>query len=142
MSVIQGSAKDHIVMQLLRSLWFFVAYYEIELTCVHIMGAANTTADYLSRKYVILLFFESPGVTPAHPAATTLTSNCFSQQPRLDLTALQEALQSYYHQGLAASTHKTYSVGIQNFISFCTRIHSPPIPASEQTLLLFITHLG
>ena len=49
---------------------------------------------------------------------------------------------TYYHQGIAASTHKTYSVGIQNFISFCTRIHSLPIPASEQTLLFFITHLG
>ena len=53
MSVVQalkkGSAKDHFVMQLLRSLWFFVAYYDIELTCVHIMGAANSTADHLSR---------------------------------------------------------------------------------------------
>ena len=60
----------------------------------------------------------------------------------MDLTTLQEALQSYYHQGLAASTHKTYSVGTQNYLSFCKQIHSPPLPASEQTLLLYITHLG
>ena len=46
MSVVQdvnkSSAKDHMVMQLLRSVWFFVAYYDNELTCVHIIGAANT----------------------------------------------------------------------------------------------------
>ena len=60
----------------------------------------------------------------------------------MDLTTLQEALQSYYHQGLAASTHKTYSVGTQNYLSFCKQIHSPPLPTSEQTLLLYITHLG
>ena len=60
----------------------------------------------------------------------------------MDLTTLQEALQSYYHQGLAASTHKTYSVGIQNYLSFCEHIQSPTLPGSEQTLLLFITHLG
>ena len=53
MSVVQalrkGSAKGQIVMQLLHSLWFFVAYYDIELTCVHILGAASSIADHLSR---------------------------------------------------------------------------------------------
>ena len=90
MSVVQalrkGSAKDQIVMQLLRSLWFFVAYYDIELTCVHIMG---------------------------------------------QLTPLQKALHSYYHQGLAASTHKKYTAGIQQYLSFCQRTQSLPLPASE-----------
>ena len=52
----KGSAKDHVVMQLLCSLWFFVAYYDIDLTCVHIMGAVNTTADYLSRNNMLSFF--------------------------------------------------------------------------------------
>ena len=64
MSVVQalrkGSAKDQIVMQLLRRLWFFVAYYDIELTCVHIMGAASSTADHLSRNNMTCLFSLNP----------------------------------------------------------------------------------
>ena len=126
-------------MQLLRSLWFYVAHYDIDLTCVHIMGVANTIADYLSRNNMSSFFSLN---LQASTLPTFSTSNCFSQQPRLDLTTLQEALQSYYHQGLAASTHKTYSVGTQNYLSFCKQIHSPPLPTSEQTLLLYITHLG
>ena len=45
----KGSAKDYLVMQMLHRLWFFVAYYDVELACIHITGAANTTADHLSR---------------------------------------------------------------------------------------------
>ena len=60
----------------------------------------------------------------------------------MDLHTLQKALQSYYHQGLAASTHKTYAAGVQHYLSFCKHIHCSPLPASEQTLLLFVTYLG
>ena len=42
MSVVEalkkGSSKDRMVMQLLHSLWFYVAHYDIDFTCVHIMG--------------------------------------------------------------------------------------------------------
>ena len=82
MSVVQalkkGSAKDHIVMQLLRSLWFFVAYYDIELTCVHIMGAANMTADYLSQNNMSYFFSSNPQVsllpTPLPPPLLQIVS--------------------------------------------------------------------
>ena len=64
MSVVQadnkGSAKDSIVMQLLRSLWILIAYYNIELTCVHIMGAANTNADHLSQNNLLCFFSLNP----------------------------------------------------------------------------------
>ena len=33
-----GSAKDDTVMQLLRCLWFFVVYYDIDITATHIPG--------------------------------------------------------------------------------------------------------
>ena len=68
MSVVQdlkkGSAKDHVVMQMLRSLWFFVAYYDIDLTCVHIMGAANTTADHLSQNNMSCFFSTQASILP------------------------------------------------------------------------------
>ena len=64
MSVVEalkkGSSKDRVVMQLLRSLWFYVAHYDIDLTCVHIMGVANTTADYLSRNNMSSFFSLNP----------------------------------------------------------------------------------
>ena len=44
-------------MQLLRSLWFFTAHYDIDLACTHIAGVANTTADHLSRN---LFFSQNP----------------------------------------------------------------------------------
>ena len=42
----------------------FVAYYDIDLTCVHIMGAVNTTADYLSRNNMSSFFSLNPQASP------------------------------------------------------------------------------
>ena len=41
--------KDQTAMHLLRSLWFFVAHFDIDVKCKHIAGVDNSTADYLSR---------------------------------------------------------------------------------------------
>ena len=40
--------RDQIAMHLLRSLWFFVAYFDIDVKCKHIAGVDNSTADHLS----------------------------------------------------------------------------------------------
>ena len=42
-------AREQKVMHLLRSLWFFVAHFDIDVKCKHIAGVNNSTADYLSR---------------------------------------------------------------------------------------------
>ena len=55
-AICKGSARDATVMQLLRSLWFFTAHYDIDLACTHIAGVANTTADHLSRNNTALFF--------------------------------------------------------------------------------------
>ena len=46
----KGSAKEALVMHLLRSLWFFAAYFDIHMTlyAIHIPGACNVAADQLS----------------------------------------------------------------------------------------------
>ena len=56
----KGSAKELTVMHLLRSLWFFVAYYDIHLIATHIPGVANLTADCLSRCQMQLFFTINP----------------------------------------------------------------------------------
>jgi len=43
-------------MRLLRCLWFFVAYFDIDLKCRHIPGANNYTADHLSRNNLHAFF--------------------------------------------------------------------------------------
>ena len=48
----KGSARDVVVMQLLRSLWFFVAHYDIHIICEHIAGSSNIAADHLSRNNI------------------------------------------------------------------------------------------
>ena len=40
--------RDQIAMHLLCSLWFFVAYFDIDFKCKHIVGVDNSTADHLS----------------------------------------------------------------------------------------------
>ena len=45
----KGSAKETTVMHPLHFLWFFVAYYDIEVLAEHIPGISNPTADHLSQ---------------------------------------------------------------------------------------------
>jgi len=40
----------------------------------------------------------------------------------LDISPLQAAVRHYYQNGLAASTHKCYTVGQQRYLIFCTSI--------------------
>ncbi len=52
----KGTANEELVMHLLRSLWFFVAHYDISVSIEYIAGAANQIADQLSR-YNMQTFF-------------------------------------------------------------------------------------
>jgi len=44
--------------------------------------------------------------------------------------------------GISTATKKTYRSGLQKYVTFCSQINQPPIPVSEDTLLLFLTHLS
>ena len=59
----KGSAKDPVVMNLLRCLWFFVAHYDIDLICEHIAGSYNSTADDLSRCHMQSFFSQNPSAS-------------------------------------------------------------------------------
>ena len=52
--------KEKVAMHLLRSLIFFVAYYDIDVKCKHIAGVNNTTADHLSRNNLQSFFCLHP----------------------------------------------------------------------------------
>ena len=40
--------KEQTAMHLLRSLWFFVAHFNIDVRCKHIARVNNSTADHFS----------------------------------------------------------------------------------------------
>ena len=56
----KGSAKEALVMHLLRSLWFFAAYFDIHMYAIHIPGACNVAADQLSRYNMSNFFHSNP----------------------------------------------------------------------------------
>ena len=55
--------RDQMAMHLLRSLWFFVAHFDIDLKCKHIAGVDNSTGDQLSRNNLHLFFHLHPQAT-------------------------------------------------------------------------------
>ena len=57
-AVKKGSAREPLVMHLLHSLWFFVAYYDIKIE--HIAGVHNGTAEQISRSNMQQFFFSNP----------------------------------------------------------------------------------
>ena len=63
-AISKGSSRDKEVMRLLRCLWFFVAYFDIDLHVEHIAGAVNITADQLSRNQMQSFFSSHPQVSP------------------------------------------------------------------------------
>ena len=61
-AVSKGSAKEPVVMHLLRSMWFFVAHFDISISISieHISGVCNGVADMLSRDKIQRFFLLNP----------------------------------------------------------------------------------
>ena len=62
--------------------------------------------------------------------------------PRLELAALDRAVERYFSAGLAASTSRVYSAGINKYLVMCHELSIPPTPASELLLCKFVTYLA
>jgi len=68
----KGSSKDSSVMHFLCCLWFFIAYYDIDIMTAHIPSIANTTADNLSRNGLSLFSSLNPQAQK-HPEVLSLS---------------------------------------------------------------------
>jgi len=115
-TLLKDSAKNVIIMQLLCSLWFYVGYYDIKLTCELIKGAASSIADYLSRCNMSHFFSLNP---LASPLLTSLSPSLL----QIITIGSPDWISPYfkrlfkattYFKDIATSTHKTYSAGIHN----------------------------
>ena len=105
----KGSAKDTMVMHLLRCLWFFTALFDIDIKATHIPGINNEAADMLSRNQSKRFLIAHPHASKfPTPLPATLTSLIAPQQ--LDWTSPSFRLQ---FQGAVSaiqtsSTHITH----------------------------------
>ena len=61
----KGSMKNDHAMHMLRSLWFFTAFYDVMLQAEHIAGINNYRADQLSRNNIVSFFTSHPQAQPS-----------------------------------------------------------------------------
>ena len=62
--------------------------------------------------------------------------------PRLALPNLESTVSGYLAQAIAPSTLQTYQSGQRQFVHFCAEAGLQPLPLSENSLCLFVAHLG
>ena len=60
----------------------------------------------------------------------------------MHLSVLLHKAQELLRDGLAASSRNIYAAGQGRYINFCKSARVPAIPATEHTLMLFVTHLA
>ena len=60
-----GSAKDALLMHLLRCLQFYLTHFDIRIAARHLAGVENTAADALSRDNLTVFFQCQPQANPS-----------------------------------------------------------------------------
>ena len=105
-----GSSKDERAMHLMRSLFFFLASYNVILLGKHIPGVENGGADALSRDNRPSFLTHSSRTNSDSTGARAGSGN---QPTRLDISELARQL---FSKGLAESTQRTYSCGQKKYL--------------------------
>ena len=116
-----------------------IAYYDIDIAAIHIPGVANRTEDHLSRNNMSQFFLTESTGEPTTNFTTRIT-HLDHDNPRhgLDISSPHRAVQHYYINGLAPSTHRSYKAGQSRYLAFCRQIQCSAIPTSASTMLLRI----
>ena len=137
-SVLNGCAKDTLLVHLLRCIFFIAAHYELSVRAAHIPGKDNMAADAISRDNLPLFHSQVPQAAK-DPSPTGRTSN--HPATGLDVHNLVPVVQELFAAGIALSTKKVYGIGELRYNKFCTSFDINPYPTSERVLLLFVSHL-
>ena len=71
-----------------------------------------------------------------------LQPGCLPVSGALDQGQLLTSACQFFETGLASNTRTTYAAGIRRYTNFCKATKLRILPASEPTLILFVTHLA
>ena len=119
----------------------------LQLTCRAPVNCANkthhlpekfATAALVVSTWILPLSFAGDHVPPPLPnsqRSSHVRTTCSFDQ--LHVNAME-----YFRSGLADSKHRTYSAAQRLFLSFCDTYGLSPLPALEDTLILFVTSLA
>ena len=138
LGVVKRAAKDTRMIHLLRILFFYVAIYKFHFSAEHIPGIRNTVADALSCNDITSFscIFFSGGAC----GGSSCGAGCGGGgSPRLELAALDQAVQALFVQGLSPRTVSSYCSGIRRYVSFCLHLHLHPLPSHCVALCLVCT---
>ena len=129
---------------LLHCLAFLYTQFQCTFFTEHLPGRHNTRADALSRNNLQLCI---PLLIPTGPPSSYTDSGCsatatYYRVPRLDLPALDRAMEGYFEAGIAPSTARTYKAGISKYVELCSKLSISPTSTSEQLLCRFVTSLA
>ena len=134
-------SRERDLMQLLRCLFFIEAYFQFQLSAVHLPGDQNVQADDLSRNRLSAFHEKVPESSSLpSPIPPTLLQWLTSG---LDLSHLDPVVHFFCRKGIADSTHKTYQSALHRFGSFCS-LYSivSPFPVSEALLCYYASFLA
>ena len=126
-------------MHLLRCLVFIEAHNDCYIYSSYIDTKSNHLADDLSRNRLSAFLSKVPSANRhPTPSVPTTAQSPFQPPSRLDISALEPSVRSYFQQGLAPSTQKTYKAAMKRFNTFCITYNVvSPFPVTEQLLCSF-----
>ena len=128
--------KSTRIMDLVQAITILTLEHNFSFTARHIPGLDNSIADCLSR-------FQMDRFRHLAPNASPLPL----RQPSISDMNLTASVSRYLGACFAPATKRSYSVGQNHFISFCLMQglisrSTPLLPASEITLIYFVSHLA
>ena len=130
------SSKDVAMVQLLRCLFFYAAFYQFHYSSTHIAGKSNTVVDMLSRIHVSNPSFLVPQV-PEWPIPVTILNLLLLQTPDW----ISSHWTDLFIHSLSKDSRPTHRSGIRQFIAFCAQFSIAPLPVTQMTLCRFVAWL-
>ena len=80
-------SQDKMLMQMLRGLFFIEAYFQFQLSAVHLPGIHNGLADDLSRNRLSFLLRKRGGSTDSTPSPIPVSLLQWLLNPKLEWTS-------------------------------------------------------
>ena len=135
-----GRSKVERVMHLMRSLFFFLARWNVVLVCQHIAGAQNGAADALSHNFLPETGARSKTRPHGHPGAADESPGVGAAG--LDHSELDHLAHHFFLKGLASSTLRVYQSAQRRYGKVCAEDGLQAVPASEEGLCRFVAKLA